>query len=285
MIEKWTLIGLADDEGVKNVGGRIGAAEGPAAFAEFYRKQKPKTDINHLLNDQVDFVPRGKDLSAKHNSAIEKIRKEHSESAFTVIVGGGHDYIYCHLKGIREAHPDKSIGCINIDPHFDMREPKPDFTSGSPFYVALEEGVIKGENLVEFGIHEHCNAPGLWDFAERHKVNTVTFRSLRGKNIPEEFSAALVKLASTCDLIVISFDLDSVSAPFAPGVSAPAVEGFTPGEALEMLERSGKSKKVCSLGIYELNPTYDRDNITARLAAASCHYFSLPRLSTMGLLK
>jgi formiminoglutamase len=152
------------------------------------------------------------------------------------------------------------------------------FTSGSPFNVALTERIIEGKHLVEFGIQEHCNAPELWDFAKSHGVKTVTFPELREKSVRAVFEETLNTLAENCDVVVVSFDLDSVAGPFAPGVSAPAVEGFTPTEAHQMMEVSGSQDKVISLGIYELNPRFDRDNLTARLAATSCHYFAQSKL-------
>ncbi|MFZ6053110.1 formimidoylglutamase [Halocola ammonii] len=278
MSKNWSILGIADDEGVKNVGGRIGAAQGPQSFSTFYNKLKPHFPVNDSLENEIDFDLGTGSLSEKHEAAIEKISSISQSKDFSVIVGGGHDYIYCHLAGVSRAFPDKTIGCINIDPHFDMREPKPKFTSGSPFFVALSEGVIDGKNLIEFGIQEHCNAPELWDFAKSHGVKTVTFPELREKSVKEEFSKVLNELASRCDHLVVSFDLDSVASPFAPGVSAPAVEGFTPTEAHQMMELSGSHDKVKSLGIYELNPRFDRDDVTARLAATSCHYFAQSKL-------
>ena len=83
----------------------------------------------------------------------------------------------------------------------------------------------------------------------------------------------LARLKKNSDAIVISLDLDSFAEAFAPGVSAPQPEGFTPSEVFEMLQLAGNEKKVVSLGIFELNPEVDRDGQTAKLAANCAYQF------------
>jgi formiminoglutamase len=80
------------------------------------------------------------------------------------------------------------------------------------------------------------------------------------------------------DAIVISLDMDAIQASFAPGVSAPAIEGFQPSEILEMMLIAARDPKMVSLGIYELNPEFDVDDRTARLAATAAFHLLDERL-------
>jgi len=73
------------------------------------------------------------------------------------------------------------------------------------------------------------------------------------------------------DSIYVTIDLDGFSSAYAPGVSAPSPMGFTPDIALECLHAIIKSGKLISLDIAEMNPKYDIDNQTAKLAAALLH--------------
>lgn len=58
----------------------------------------------------------------------------------SVIIGGGHDHGYTQLSSIKKTLPKNArLGCINIDAHLDVRKPNPVPSSGSPFYIALEE--------------------------------------------------------------------------------------------------------------------------------------------------
>lgn len=275
MTKNWTLIGIPDDIGVGNVGGRQGARRGPPTFRQYLQRLKERDGVLAGLHDAGN-VPLVDDIHQNHREASNLIAKQ---EGLTVVVGGGHDHVYSHLRAIREQLPQKArLGCINVDPHFDMRAAQPQFTSGSPFRVALEEGLLQGEHLVEFGIQPFANAPELWDFAEEHQVQVVEFEMLRNNETLPQFRQVLLKLAAAVDAIVLSLDLDSIQAAFAPGVSAPAPEGFTPSEVLQMLEMAGNEPKVSSLGIYELNPEFDQDNRTARLAAVAAYTFVAAKL-------
>ena len=52
--------------------------------------------------------------------------------------------------------------------------------SGSPFYLAIEAGILDPSLLVEFGIQSHCNAPVLWEYIASKKVQVVPYEELRG---------------------------------------------------------------------------------------------------------
>ena len=190
-----------------------------------------------------------------------------------ITVGGGHDYAYAQLAGIREFAPDKSIACINIDPHFDMRKPDPFILSGSPFYMAIRDGIIRADRICSFGVGEHCNGPELWEFALKNEVEVVTMNDLMQKDKVASFRNILDDLSSRVDYVVVSLDLDSIQAAHAPGVSAPAAHGFTPEEIHGFMRTAGLNEKCISLGIYELNPRFDMDQRTSALAALALWNF------------
>jgi formiminoglutamase len=48
--------------------------------------------------------------------------------------------------------------------------------------------------------------------------------------------------------------------------------GFDPEVAFKVFDLIAKSKKLISLDVVELNPTYDQDQATARLAARCVEY-------------
>ena len=73
--------------------------------------------------------------------------------------------------------------------------------------------------------------------------------------------------ATTAGPAFVSFDLDGCAEAFAPAVSAPSADGFTPRQAVEAAFMSGQQAQVRLFEVVELNPLFDRDNQTARLAA------------------
>jgi len=270
----WCLAGLPDDEGIANVGGRTGAADGPDVFRAFFNKINGKWPVRNHMTDAGNPDFAGLDLQQKHEKAVAFIREHHAAHDFSLLVGGGHDYAYVHLQALNACYPGQRLGCINIDPHLDMRQPEPVFTSGSPFYAALDSGLLPGKRLVEYGIQLHCNAAPLWAFAEKHNTVVVEMEAIQAKGLDKTFAQCLQKLDARCDRIMVSLDLDAFLACHAPGVSAPAVNGFTPQEGFRMMKMVARSPKVRSLGIYELNPRLDIDDRTARLAAVCGWYFA-----------
>lgn len=270
---------MPDEKGVKNVGGRTGAAQGPDAFREHFLKPRGRYDILGPMENLGD-AGIAESIEETHTNIINLLSKNLLDFDFSILVGGGHDLAFPHLQGVGEAfHADaEELGCINIDPHFDLRPYKSLITSGSPFRMATEQNIIKGENLVEFGIQDHCNAAELWQYAESQEIQTITFDKLsHGKAVPA-FEKTLKKLAAKTKRIVISLDMDALQAAFAPGVSAPAACGFNPPEVIDMIKLAAHEEKVVSLGIYELNPVYDIDGRTAFLAAMIAWYFAAEKL-------
>ena len=270
---KWCLIGIPDQEGVVNVGGRLGAAGGPKAFHKAFSRLKGLQPVRETLALKTELDRIQPDIAENHRRAADLIEKSHAAYPISVVVGGGHDHGFTHLEGISKAMPGKKIGCINIDAHLDVRKPSPLITSGSPFYLAVESGCIDPKNLIEFGIQSHCNGPDLWDYIEKNKIQVVPMQDLRHGKAAQAFKKALKDLSTSCDGIVISLDLDAAASSFAPGVSAPQAEGFSSSDFIEMMEIAGRDSKVVSLGIFELNPEHDIDARTAVLAAVSTWHF------------
>lgn len=285
---RWALIGIPDHEAVMNVGGRVGAARGPSTFRQAFKKLKGPDPVQETLSDLGDATELSGDVERNHAQATALVQKAHMEFPLSVVVGGGHDHGFSHLRGLLDttatrvaAGKKARLGCINLDAHFDVRKPDPKITSGSPFYLALETGVIDPRNLIEFGIQRHCNSRELWDYIAQKKIETVPFEKLRNGAAVAAFARSLKKLAAQCDAIAISFDLDCVAQSHSPGVSAPQAEGFSSSEVIQMLEIAGLEKKVISLGIFELNPEHDVDLRTARLAATCAYHFVAKRLGAL----
>ncbi len=274
----WMGVAIPDQQGVLHVGGRAGAAKGPAALRTVFDRFKSAASVGKACRGWEVVKGLTQDIEENHRLAIETITKAVSQAPVSVIVGGGHDHGYTHLEGLRRhlearlGRPPR-LGCINLDAHLDVRKPSPAITSGSPFYLALENGTLRPEDLVEFGIQTQSNAPELWEYVSARGVPVVRFHELRDADIPARFAEELRTLEARCDAVAISLDLDCVDQAHAPGVSAPQSEGFTPRELFTMLRTAGASSKVISLGVFELNPEHDLDQRTARLGATAVHHF------------
>jgi formiminoglutamase len=274
----WGLIEIPDHMGVINVGGRVGAAGGPRAFRDAFFRLKGLWPARQNLTVHVQVDSLTFDVAANHRKAADAISIAHKQTGCTVVVGGGHDHGFSHLLGIAQAigstHP--RLGCINIDAHLDVRPPLDGgkrITSGSPFFLALESGILEGKRFVEFGIQTHCNAAEQLEYVRTKGAHVQMMSTLRKGTAVTAFHKTLKRVAALSEAVVISLDLDALSEAHAPGVSAPQAEGFSSSEIMEMVELAARNPKVVSLGIFELNPEHDVGGRTARLAAQTAYHF------------
>lgn len=273
-VKPLVLLGYASDSGVGNNKGRIGASKGPDAIREQLGKMP-----NHLSPDAL-FLDLGNLTSPNGN--VEAIQEELSQAidlialqgGLPLILGGGHDLAYGHFKGLTTQIPeDKIIGIINFDAHFDVRPNIQGNNSGTPFYqIALEqEEKDKSFKYLALGIRKEANTKSSFEFAEAHKVFYLE-REYFSINYLEHVQLRLMQFIEDVDYLYITIDLDGFSSAYAPGVSAASPMGFSPDIVLESLKLILESKKILGLDVVELNPNFDVDDQTAKLAASLLHF-------------
>lgn len=268
------LLGYACDEGVERNQGRVGAAEGPNAI----RKQLAKMP-NHLATE-IRLIDVGTiqcldgDMETAQNNLSQKVSQLLGNNAFTIVMGGGHDLAYGHYDGIKNyVGKHSSVGSINFDAHFDLRNNGKGNHSGTPFYQIALNSKSEG-NPFEYlclGIRKDANDTLLFQTAEDFGVGYVERESFNIGNW-DNIEKNLRNFINEVDHIYATIDLDGFSSAFAPGVSAPSPMGFSPDVVLECLKVIVDSRKLISLDIAEMNPTYDIDNHTAKLAASLVHF-------------
>ncbi len=186
-------------------------------------------------------------------------------------MGGGHEVAFGSFSGLfqylQKHEPEKNIGIINFDAHFDLREAE-QASSGTPFLQAaqLSEQNSKPFHYLCIGVAKHANTKVLFETADRLKCEYIYDRDVHIIHI-ESLLKKVNHFIEQVDCLYITIDLDVFSSSIAPGVSAPAVKGidltvFDP--ILQLIKRSGKIKV---LDIAECNPKFDLDHKTAKLAA------------------
>jgi formiminoglutamase len=268
------ILGYACDEGVKRNQGRVGAAAGPDTI----RRQLGKMP-NHL-DAEVKFVDCGNvecgngDMEAAQSMLEQKVLQLLGQKVFPILIGGGHDIAYGHYNGISKyIGTNETIGIINFDAHFDLRSNENGNNSGTPFFQIAEDCKENGSVFKYFslGIRKDANDKTLFKTA-----NDLGVDYIENKGFSKEYAKAIVMklldFIQKVDYIYLTIDMDGFSSAYAPGVSAPSPLGFRPKIVLETLEIVIQSKKLISMDIAEMNPTYDFDNQTAKLAASLIHY-------------
>lgn len=266
------LIGFACDEGVRRNGGRVGAKDGPAHFRKACCNLPVhfKDDIAFL--DLGDVVCTDQDMEGAQHALAQVVAYALANGYQPFVIGGGHEVAYGHYMGINNyLNQVDSIGVINFDAHFDLREPNEHGTnSGTGFFQIAEDCKVSGKpfRYMPVGIQLNSNTKYLFDTAAGLGVNHIPAEGFMAAN-QEVIKRQLEEFIASSTHIYVTICMDVFSSSFAPGVSAAAFSGLIPDAFFfSCLKSVMASGKVISMDIAECNPVFDQDQRTAKLAAA-----------------
>ena len=271
--QQFAILGYSCDEGVRLNKGRTGAKDGPKAIRLALGKMPNHLAIGQNLADVGTISYEKGRLEATQLQLATVVTELLNKGCLPILLGGGHDIAYGHYNGIKNhllAKKEKpTIGIINFDAHFDLRSAVSGANSGTPFYQ-----IAKGNEHFQYlclGIRKDANDKTLFQTAQRWNVTYLMKSAFRLWNL-DHIKAVISDFISKVNVVYVTIDLDGFSSAYAPGVSAASPMGFSPEVVIESLNIILKSKKLISLDIAEMNPKYDLDGQTAKLAASLVHH-------------
>jgi formiminoglutamase len=248
------LLGLASDEGVARNQGRIGAAAGPAAL----RAALANLAAVAPLHDLGDVAVDGTNLEDAQALYADIAAETLTHKSKLIGIGGGHEIAFASFLALKQAFPKDRIGILNFDAHFDLRD-EPRRNSGTSFLDALRQGA---DAYHVVGISRPNNAGGLFQTASEYGVSFH-----EDHEVQPSITSELIDWAQRFDHLYVTVCLDVFPASEAPGVSAPAAYGVPLRLLTPLLSAVAMLPNHRLFDIAELNPNYDIDGHTARLAA------------------
>lgn len=266
------IVGVPFDAGVTF---RPGARFGPGAIREASRLLRPYNPaLETAPFDSVQVVDAGDldcnpfDITTALNEIEQGISDLIAEDKQIVVLGGDHTIALASLRALAKVHGP--VALVHFDAHLDTWGPYFDtpVTHGTPFRVAIEEGLLLKEHSAHVGIRGSLYSPDdLTDDAElgftivhAREFHTTPFTDII-KRISDRVGDAP---------LYISIDIDVLDPAHAPGTGTPEAGGLTSRELLELL-RGLKDKKLVGADVVEVSPPFDHASITA-VAAAHCAY-------------
>ncbi len=291
VVQQIGLVGFACDQGVRRNQGRIGARYAPALIRSVFAKlpivselqDRFADNLHNLLGDAGDIHCNDNDEFAP--DILEQTQKKYADIVATVIeqgglpigLGGGHAIAYGSFLGLWQAlqsdgnrNPNNrasKIGIINFDAHLDIRQSDM-ATSGTPFRQIAEHLSEQDQpfHYCCIGVSRFSNTAALFDRAAELGVKVLSDEDCtltKWKKIAAQIEAFINQV----DIIYLTIDMDCLPSSVVPGVSAPAAYGIE----LSFVERAVKlimaSGKVKVADIAEINPTYDIDERSCKVAA------------------
>jgi arginase len=278
--------------------GTRGASLGPEAIMVAARKQNSDffhryelieiQDENRLL-DQVTLYPFAKRIDGLikiFDRLCEQVKKNLNEGDFPFVIAADHGSAGGTIAGIAAANPSARLGIVWIDAHADIHSP---YTTpsgnlhGMPLSTILnvdnkacqindldEETVVYWDRLKNSGKKgAKVNPSDLIYIAVRdtepeedHIMKELQLRNyevaeVRASGVEQTVKSVLNQL-SDCDLIYVSFDVDSMDPDLTSyGTGTPVKNGLTPEEAAGLLEGFVSDKRTCCVEFVEVNPCLD----------------------------
>jgi formiminoglutamase len=259
------FLGFCSDEGVRRNQGRPGAALGPQALRA--AMSSLAVHSQRALRDAGDVVVSGTGLEDGQHRAGQAVTSLLNAGFLTVLLGGGHETAYASYLGVAGSTPVQSgrrLGVLNLDAHFDLRR-EPVATSGTPFLQMADAEKAAGRDFgyAVLGISAPNNTSSLFRTADRLGVAYLQDEQCSLMEATRFVAAFLDRI----DILYLTIDLDVLPASVAPGVSAPAGYGVPLDVIAAVCRQVSGSGKLLHCDVAELNPPFDVDSRTARVAA------------------
>jgi len=261
------ILGCPQDEGVQRNGGRVGAAQAPDEIRRCFYKLTVNGLEDLKLFDIGNTIIQPT-LEETHTLHQQIVRQIISDGKTLIVLGGGNDISYPDCSGLVQAVGE--VLAFNVDSHFDVRADAVR-NSGTPYRQLLEEGFIQPDHFYEMGFQPFANSPVYHRYIEEIGVRGESVQHLRSGGVIQTFMRILEYEKPKA--IFWGLDMDVVGAADAPGVSAPNAGGLTGDELFHIATVAGKYPASRLLEISEVNPLFDIDQRTCRLAAVVMYSF------------
>lgn len=256
-----------------------------------YFTRYPYLDLetdNESVYDKVKttFAKRITRVVEQCQRVSDAVKESLAQKYFPIVLSGDHSSALGTLSGVKAHHWDKRLGVIWIDAHSDLHSP---YTSpsgnvhGMPLAAALgEDNVahqtnevpedteiqwtkmknigtagpkILPEDLIFFGVRDTEEPED--KLRERLGIRNYPVFEMRYRGFETCLQEAIEQL-SACDIIYISFDVDSMDCDLvSEGTGTPVPKGFDPEEAKQIIRAFMATDKVVCLEVTEVNPLLD----------------------------
>lgn len=211
-----------------------------------------------------------------------------------ISLGGDHSIALAALRALEKVHK-QPIAVLHFDAHLDTWHPgaypsawantptQADFTHGTMFWVASEEGLIANGSSVHAGLRTRL---GGTDFADYDNDERQGFLRIEADDIDAVGVSGIIDLIltriGTETPVYLSVDIDVIDPGLAPGTGTPEPGGWTTRELIGIL-RGIESLNVVGADIVEVAPAYDGMGETTALAGAQVAYEILTSMVKRGL--
>ena len=254
----------------------------------FKYKTSVITNQNEVLLQECKYpkAKRIEEVIKVYDLLSNEVKSLLEKNHFPIILSGDHSSAGGTITGLKTTYPEKRLGVIWIDAHADLHSP---FTSPSGNIHGMSLATALNSNNEEYRIHEvESVTRDLWDklknsgnIAPKINARDIVYVGLRDTEEPEDYyisknniksifveevrrngvakiSQEILSYLDKCDMIYVSFDVDSLDCDLVSyGTGTPVPHGLTEQEAGGLINHLLIDKRTNSFEIVEINPCLD----------------------------
>lgn len=262
------LLGVPWDGGTTN---RPGARHGPRQIRDMSTMIRAEHGVSGIrpferanCADLGDVAPNPADLLDSMTRVTEFIDVLRSRGITPLTAGGDH---LSSLPILRSLAADEPLGLIQFDSHTDLFRDYfggTQYTHGTPFRRAIEEGLLDPKLMVQIGIRGSTYDQEDRDFARSVGVRVIEIEEFLERGAADVMAEAreIVGERKT----YITYDIDFIDPAFAPGTGTPEVGGPNSHQALQVV-RFLEGIDIVGADVVEVSPPFDASGGTAYLGA------------------
>lgn len=276
------VVGVPFDAGVSY---RPGARFGPAHVREssrLLRPYNPAADVSPFAAQQVvdagDIAANPFDIEEALGQIERGARALMERAGSLVTIGGDHTIALPILRAMAARHGPVAV--VHFDAHLDTWDTYfgADYTHGTPFRRAFEEGLLDTAGLSHVGIRGPLYSKDDLTDDARMGFGIVTAMDVMDQGVPAVVQALRERVGDRP--LYVSIDIDCLDPAHAPGTGTPEAGGMTSRELLAIL-RGLAGCNLVSADVVEVSPAYDHADITA-VAAAHVAYELVSLMALQG---
>ncbi|MGV6810601.1 MAG: agmatinase [Brevirhabdus sp.] len=263
------LIGVPWDSGTTN---RPGPRHGPRQLRDastMIRAQNGATGVRpyEAVNcaDLGDVGPNPADIIDSMDRITAYFDRVKAAGIVPLTAGGDHLTTLPILRSLGKPEP---LAMIHFDSHTDLFKDYfggTQYTHGTPFRRAIEEGLLDPKKVIQIGIRGTAYDSEDRDFARAVGVRVIAIEEYFARG-PEDVMAEARDLVGDSPTYV-SYDIDFVDPAFAPGTGTPEVGGPNAFEAL-LVARLLDGVNIVGADLVEVSPPFDASGGTAFLGVS-----------------
>ena len=228
----------------------------------------------------LEHQQRSNFLLLQLKSLAQEVAKSVFQRERFVVIGGDHSCAIGTWSGASHQLQSRGpLGLIWVDAHMDSHTPLTSHTGalhGMPLACLLGYGEQRFTQLFlnKPKIHpQHLCLVGVRSYEteeaqllKRLGVRVIGMNEIKQRGLNSAMQEALDIAKHETVGFGLSLDLDSLDPFEAPGVSTPEMDGISGKELIAVLKVLADEKNLIGLEIAELNPSKDRNLMTANLA-------------------